>query len=66
MKLFRLALVALLTGGWLVAQEISPVFFGQNHWLADGDEGRTGYLHLLWPKVKESGIQLDSDRRQRL
>jgi hypothetical protein len=42
----------------LRSQDISPVLFGQNHWLADGDEGRTGYLHLLWPKVKESGVQL--------
>ena len=34
------------------------MLFGQNHWLAQGDENRTGYLHLLWPKVKESGVQL--------
>ena len=39
------------------AQEISPYLFGQNHWIAEGDEGnRVGYLHLLWPKVQESGI----------
>jgi hypothetical protein len=39
------------------AQEISPYLFGQNHWIATGDEGnRIGYLDLLWPKVKESGI----------
>ena len=39
------------------AQEISPYLFGQNHWIAEGDEGnRVGYLHLLWPKVRESGI----------
>ena len=42
---------------WCPAQEISPYLFGQNHWLGQGDEGRTGYLHLLWPKVKESGIK---------
>jgi len=42
----------------LGAQEISPVLFGQNHWLASGDESRTGYLHLLWPQVKASGVQL--------
>lgn len=42
----------------LGAQEISPVLFGQNHWLAQGDENRTGYLHLLWPQVKASGVQL--------
>ena len=40
------------------AQEISPVLFGQNHWMAQGDENRPGYLHLLWPKVQESGIEL--------
>lgn len=40
------------------AQEISPYLFGQNHWIATGDEGtRIGYLNLLWPKVKESGIR---------
>ena len=40
------------------AQEISPYLFGQNHWLAIGDEGnRIGYMHLLWPKVKESGVK---------
>jgi len=40
------------------AQEISPYLFGQNHWLATGDEGdRVGYMGLLWPKVKESGVK---------
>ena len=39
------------------AQEISPYLFGQNHWLADRDEGRTGYLHLLWDKVEASGVK---------
>lgn len=40
------------------AQQISPYLFGQNHWIATGDEGnRVGYLNLLWPKVKESGIK---------
>jgi hypothetical protein len=38
--------------------EISPYLFGQNHWLADGDQGRVGYLHNLWPKVQESGVTL--------
>lgn len=37
---------------------ISPYLFGQNHWIADGDEGRTGYIHLLWPKINDSGIRL--------
>lgn len=41
------------------AQEISPWLVGQNHWLADGDEGgRPGYLRLLWPRVAESGVRL--------
>jgi hypothetical protein len=40
------------------AQEISTYLFGQNHWIATGDEGnRIGYLDLLWPKVKASGIK---------
>jgi hypothetical protein len=42
----------------LHAQEISPYLFGQNHWIATGDEnGRIGYMDLLWPKVKESGVK---------
>lgn len=41
----------------LSAREISPYLFGQNHWLADGDERRVGYLHQLWPQVKASGIK---------
>jgi hypothetical protein len=40
------------------AQEISPFLFGQNHWLANGDEGRVGYLNQLWPKVKASGVKI--------
>ena len=40
------------------AQEISPYLFGQNHWIATGDEGnRIGYMDVLWPKVKESGVK---------
>lgn len=40
------------------AQEINSQLFGQNHWMAKSDEGnRPGYLHLLWPKVKESGVK---------
>ena len=58
MKLFFTAVFALLAAGVVAAQDISPVFFGQNHWLDQGNEGRAGYLHLLWPKVKESGVQL--------
>jgi hypothetical protein len=39
------------------AQEISPYLFGQNHWMDRSDEGkRPGYIYMLWPKVKESGI----------
>lgn len=40
------------------AQQISPFLFGQNHWIATGDEGtRVGYMDQLWPKVKESGVK---------
>lgn len=40
------------------AQKISPYLFGQNHWIATGDEGnRIGYMDVLWPKVKESGVK---------
>jgi hypothetical protein len=40
------------------AQEISPCLFGQNHWIATGDEGnRIGYMDILWPKVKQSGVK---------
>jgi hypothetical protein len=40
------------------AQEISPYLFGQNHWIATGDEGnRIGYMDVLWPKVKESSVK---------
>jgi len=57
-KLILLAIVALALSNRSNAQEISPYLFGQNHWIAQGDEGtRVGYLHLLWPKVKESGIK---------
>lgn len=40
------------------AQKISPTLFGQNHWMERSAEGnRPGYLYMLWPKVKESGIK---------
>ena len=53
-----LTIVILSLSIWSNAQEISPYLFGQNHWLATGDEGnRIGYMHLLWPKVKESGVK---------
>lgn len=35
--LYVCALVTVLN-----AQNISPYLFGQNHWLANGDEGRVG------------------------
>ena len=57
-KVILLLLVALALSTGSNAQELSPYLFGQNHWIAQGDEGtRVGYLHLLWPKVKESGIK---------
>ncbi|RPH90083.1 MAG: hypothetical protein EHM72_19575, partial [Calditrichaeota bacterium] len=61
MKMKRTLLVTLLTVGLVgsaIAQDISPYLFGQNHWLAQGDEDRVGYIHLLWPKVKESGVKV--------
>lgn len=43
----------------LHAQEISTYLYGQNHWMAGSDEqGRPGYLHLLWPRVQQSGVRL--------
>jgi hypothetical protein len=38
--------------------KISPYLFGQNLWLTDGAEGRSGYENQLWPKVKESGAKI--------
>jgi hypothetical protein len=53
-----LTIVILSLSIWSNAQEISPYLFGQNHWIATGDEGsRIGYMQLLWPKVKESGVK---------
>jgi hypothetical protein len=41
------------------AQALSPYLFGQNYWMERGSEGgRPGYLHLLWPRVTESGVRL--------
>lgn len=55
--IFLIIIISLNTRGY--AQEISPYLFGQNHWMATGDEGsRIGYLDLLWPKVKASGIKM--------
>jgi len=56
----RILTIILILLGLLIgsnAQEISPYLFGQNHWLAQGDEDRVGYIHLLWPAVKESGVK---------
>ena len=57
--LWALVLVLGLGPKVVGAQDISPWLVGQNHWLADGDEGgRPGHLHLLWPRVAESGVRL--------
>jgi hypothetical protein len=57
----NLLLIAIVILGLSIranAQEISPYLFGQNHWLATGDEGnRIGYMDVLWPKVQASGIK---------
>ena len=51
-------LIVSALGHTVQAQEISPCLFAQNHWMDKGDEGkRPGYIHLLWPKIKESGVQ---------
>src|SRR3954469_3043908 len=55
---FRVLLLWIFLGCGLHAQEISPLLFGQNYWLGEGDESRIGYLHLLWPRVREGGVQL--------
>jgi hypothetical protein len=55
---FALALVAGSPAG-VGAQTASPYLFGQNYWMEQGSEGdRPGYLHLLWPRVAESGVRL--------
>lgn len=64
MKRYILSIILLLyvsfAGGIeAVAQQISSYIYGQNHWMAGGDEkGRPGYLDRLWPMVEESGIGL--------
>lgn len=53
--------VLVVTGltGSAIAQDISPYLFGQNHWMDRNDEGnRPGYIYMLWPQIKESGIKL--------
>lgn len=52
-------LLFFLFGFNVKAQQISPYLYGQNHWMAADDDGlRPGYIHLLWPKVQESGVKL--------
>lgn len=59
MKQISIALLILVaTIHQLKAQEISPYLFGQNMWLTDKAENRTGYIDQLWPKVKESGTKI--------
>ncbi|MFY0650719.1 MAG: hypothetical protein JXQ96_01735 [Cyclobacteriaceae bacterium] len=55
---FILMVVAICIAHPGAAQEMSPFLFGQNHWMEQNDErNRPGYLSILWPKVKESGIK---------
>jgi hypothetical protein len=57
-KIGFLLLAGLLITCSSYAQKISPALFGQNHWLDRNDEGtRPGYVYLLWPKVKDSGVK---------
>ncbi|PCK02566.1 MAG: hypothetical protein COA42_21995, partial [Alteromonadaceae bacterium] len=45
--------------GSLFSQPISQYLYGQNHWMATGDEDdRTGYIDQLWPQVKQSGVTM--------
>lgn len=54
-----LALVLAFGAAAAGAQTVSPYLFGQNYWMEQGSEaGRPGYLQLLWPRVKESGVRL--------
>lgn len=58
MKMSILLIIIISLNIRINAQEISPYLFGQNHWIATGDEGnRIGYMDVLWPKVKESGVK---------
>ncbi len=57
-KIILLAIIIISLNIRINGQEISPYLFGQNHWIATGDEGnRIGYMDVLWPKVKESGVK---------
>lgn len=57
-RIILFAIVIISLNFKTIAQEISPYLFGQNHWIATGDEnGRIGYMDLLWPKVKASGVK---------
>lgn len=60
MRVIKVVAVAVLVAtSALQAQEISPWFFGQNHWMAKGDEdNRPSYLNQMWPKVEEAGIKM--------
>jgi hypothetical protein len=55
-RTFFIVSAFLFAGAGVQAQPISAYLYGQNHWLADGDEGRVGYIHNLWPQVKASGV----------
>lgn len=56
-RTFFIFFIVVFTGVDVQAQPISPYLYGQNHWLADGDEGRVGYIHNLWPQVQASGVK---------
>lgn len=57
-KIVQIILLLVLTIGNTNAQKISPHLFGQNMWLTDGAEGRTGYIDKLWSKIESSGVKL--------
>ena len=60
MKIIRLLVFMIIAFAAVAnAQKISPYLFGQNHWMDRSDEGtRPGYIYMLWPKIKESGIKV--------
>lgn len=59
MKIVKLLIILIIVfASEANAQKISPNLFGQNHWMDRNDESnRPGYIYMLWPKIKDSGIK---------
>lgn len=59
MRKLSLTFIFLFIFSVIYAQNISPYLYGQNHWMANGDDDkRPGYIHLLWSQVEYSGVKL--------